>query len=111
MPKELSIAKPLAPEDLAVGSHVAVLSIMTEHLTIAAICGDESPWQKRGLLRTRWLPVCDVGAPLRVVRICLPFVLVERADGKSETLDVRRVQVALLSDDFARKAIKKRPAE
>ena len=107
MSKELSISKSLAPEDLTVGAHVAVLSFVTEHLPFSALCGDESPWQRRGLIRTRLLPTKDIGVPLRVVRICLPFVLIEKPDGSTEMLDMRRVQLALLGDEFAKKAAKR----
>lgn len=102
------VAKPLAPEDIAIGDHVAVLSIVTQHLNIAAYLGCEQPWNKRpDVLRIRWLPTDDLGSPMRVIRICLPFILVEMLDGKSRTLDTRQVQLARLSDDFAKKAGKR----
>lgn len=102
------LAKPLAPEDIAVGDHVAVLSIVTQHLNFAALFGCDEAWNRRpDVLRIRWLPTDDLGTPMRVIRICLPFVLVEAVDGKSRTLDTRQVQLARLSDDFAKKAGKR----
>lgn len=103
-----SIAKPLAPEDIVEGDHVAVLSVTTQHLNLAAFFGCEEPWNRRpDVLRIRWLPTDELGSPMRVVRVCLPFVLVELLDGKSRTLDTRQVQLARLCEDFAKKAGKR----
>lgn len=108
MSKSRSIAKPLAPEDIAEGDHVAVLSVITQHINVAALFGCEESWNRRpDVLRLRWLPTDELGSPMRVVRICLPFVLVEMIDGKSRTLDTRQVQLARLCDEFARKAGKR----
>ena len=39
--------------------------------------------------------------PMKVVEVCLPFVLVERATGRHRTLDVRRHKLARVSDRYA----------
>lgn len=107
MDTELTTCKPLAPDDLVPGTHVAALFVYTEHLPFSVLCGDDEPWRSREVIRTRWLPTCDAGMPLRIVSVCLPFVLVERPDGKHATLDVRRIRLARLSEHFARKATKR----
>jgi hypothetical protein len=45
--------------------------------------------------------------PMKVVEVCLPFVLVRKASGKHETLDVRRYRFARVSKEFGRKAFKR----
>lgn len=47
------------------------------------------------------------GLPLRVVEVCLPFVLVEQVDGTHSTLDARRSRFARLTEEYARLAIKR----
>jgi hypothetical protein len=97
------IAKPVAPEDLRPETYVSVMSITIELLW----CDEGAPWSRPGLIRTTWLPGADAGTPLRVVSICLPFVLVEQPTGAHQTLDVRRFRFAQLTGEFGRKAFKR----
>jgi hypothetical protein len=107
MDHELTVAKTAAPEDLEPGQFVAALFTLTEHLTMAEVCGVDNPWQRRGVVRTRWLPREDVGVPFRIAEVCIPFVLLERPDGRYVTLDIRRVQLARVSERYGRKAFKR----
>jgi hypothetical protein len=101
MDPETTTSKPLAPEDICVDDFVSVLNVTCEYLDVFSEClfGPPRPF------RVRWLP--PEFAALRVVAVCLPFVLVEDAKGASRTLDVRRYTLTRLDEDFARKAMKR----
>ena len=45
--------------------------------------------------------------PLRIVSICVPFVLAEKPCGKCITLDIRRMRLAKLSDEFGAAAFER----
>jgi hypothetical protein len=102
MDQEITISKPLAPEDISPGDYVTVLHVVCEYLNIFSDCAFGQPPRP---FRVAWLPP-DV-TPLKVVSICLPFVLVEDAKGASRTMDLRRHTLARLDEDFARKAMKR----
>lgn len=96
--KNHDLARLLAPEDIRVGMYVTQMSVMHEHW----------PWdcepkfgESPQPLRIRWLARRG-GMPLRVRAVCLPFVLVESPSGKPRPLDVRRVELAEISRDYAR---------
>src|SRR5690349_16867127 len=101
--KEIGVARAVAPEDLRSGGYVAILSVVCE---ILPFWRDES-FRPLTPYRTVWLPPSDAGVPLRIREICLPFVLVEQPDGKHRTLDVRRFQLAMLSERYGEKGFKK----
>ena len=97
-------AKVLAPEDLAVGDEVAVLSELHEYISYfwdsdASLRPPESP------VRIRWIPR-KVEPPLKVRAVCLPFVLVQQISGKCQQLDIRQVQLARLEAGYAKLARK-----
>lgn len=101
--RELTLMRPLAPEDIRRGTHVAVLYYVLEYLPFWC---DES-WQPLKVRRVEVLPGPDAGTPLRVREVCLPYILVEHPDGKHRTIDVRRYRLGLLSERFAEKAFKR----
>ncbi len=103
MIRTTNIARPLAPEDIRRGVYVTLLHVMTEFLPFS-LC--DEPWRRPEIVRTLWLPH-DGGVPMKVVEVCLPFVLVEKTDGTHTTLDVRRVRLAALSERFGRRAFKR----
>jgi hypothetical protein len=96
-----TLARVLRPEDVRHGMYVAVLYRICEFLPLS--CADPHLGVPEPV-RLRWLP-WDGARPLRVRDVCLPFVLVRPAKGKSEVLDLRRVQLAKLDPDFARRTI------
>ncbi|MAE66801.1 MAG: hypothetical protein CMJ18_21290 [Phycisphaeraceae bacterium] len=53
--------------------------------------------------RVRYIPE-QSGRPLKVLGVCLPFVLVRRPDGRHVTLDLRRHHVVRLSKSYGRRA-------
>src|SRR5262245_50942731 len=91
----------LAPEDVREGDYVTVSRQVIELLPM--FC-DEA-WRKPEVQRVRVMPGW-AGYPLRVVRVCLPFVLAKNPQGQGVTLDVRRHELSKLTDDYGKKAFK-----
>ena len=93
---ESNIARNLAPEDINPGIYVSVMHVVYQH--VSWFC-DPEPWQKGEPTQSLLLPD-NGGRPLKVVEVCLPFVLVEKVNGKHSTLDVRRHRLALLTQRY-----------
>jgi len=104
MDKDIAISKTLAPEDVKPGDYITVLRETCELINLCALL---DPMMGRPLVVRAELTPCDAGAPLRVVSVCLPFVLVEDGQEKSRTLDTRRQALARLDEEYARRAMKK----
>lgn len=104
-PKQPSIARPLAPEDIRPGDHVCVLQVLQEYLPLWCLFESDT-WKDPQPLRFRWLPA-DGDTPLRVIEVCVPFLLVEQVDGSHRTLDLRRHRLARVSEQFGRRAFKR----
>lgn len=99
-----TLARAIAPEDIRPDMYVTMLSIVTEHLPFI-ICADDVAYRQPETFRVQWVPRCEP-QPLKVLEVCLPFVLVKRPDGGPRTLDVRRYRLAQLSAEFGKKAFK-----
>ena len=95
-----TVATRLAPEDLRPGQDVAILTEVVECPTWLW-CGELPGTRPDELVRVQTLGRGG-GRPLRIKAICLPFVLVTRIDGKSRTLDVRRVQLVKVDRAYAK---------
>jgi len=93
----------VAPEDIRRGDFVAILRQVCEYVPMFAEGKPEDGDLPRRILV---LPK-QGGLPLRVIEVCLPFLLVEQVDGTHATLDTRRNRFARLSEEFARLAIKR----
>jgi hypothetical protein len=103
-----TVATRLAPEDLRPGQDVAILSEVHECPTWLW-CSELPGLRADEFVRLQSLGRGS-GRPLRIKAVCLPFVLVTRSDGKSRTLDVRRVQLVKLDGAYAkltRKALRR----
>ncbi|HKQ47036.1 MAG TPA: hypothetical protein VJZ71_03075 [Phycisphaerae bacterium] len=98
---EKTISQVLAPEDIRAGDYVSILHVLGEFLPLFF----EQPWQPVEPIRVMLYP-CSV-QPMKVVEVCLPFVLVRKVNGKHETLDVRQHRLARVSKEFGRKAFKR----
>ena len=90
---ESNLARILAPEDVRPRMYVSIMHVVYEHVSW---CREPEPWRKGEPARSLLLPD-DPSEPLKVVELCLPFILVEDAEGDYETLDVRRQRLAELS--------------
>lgn len=99
-------ARCLAPEDIQRGMYVSMIKVIAE---VLPFCWDMDPHAMITTpLSIAWLPPEDEVAPMKVLRVCLPFVLVKGVDGNQRTLDVRRYRLAQLSDQFGREAFYRR---
>lgn len=100
---EPTAAKRVAPEDLRVGDGVTVGRVTSEILASE----DPPPGSTHNrVLKADFIPH-DAGDPLRVKRVCLPFVLAVNAADQHVTLDVRRQHLMKLDADYTRFAFKK----
>jgi hypothetical protein len=102
MEYETNSIKLAAPEDLEPGQYVAILDELREYLTCEPLQG---PSATSRVLQLRWLPDEDE-APLRVIDVCVPFLLVRRPDGRHRTLDLRRYRLARLTPAFGREVFR-----
>lgn len=110
-----TMAATAAPEDLKRGDYVSILNEVVEFPTC---CWLELPMRAaEEPVRVRFMSL-DAGVPLKVQAVCLPFVFVRHPNGRLETLDVRRLQLARVGRGYARtvwKCVRKsrarRPAE
>src|SRR5688500_17343729 len=99
----IGLSKSLAPEDLGEDDYVAVSRQTIELLPL--FCDGDSWLRKPEVVPVRITPGY-AGYPMRVVRICLPFVLVRDPNGAAITLDTRRHELVKLSEAYGRKAFK-----
>jgi hypothetical protein len=103
---KLSLAKPLAPEEIRIGDFVSPLHVFYDFPSFLW-CGDSAIQRREETVRICYLPESG-GVPLKVKSVCLPFVLVKKADGTQQTLDIRKVRLARLNLRFAKAAWKLR---
>ncbi|MEQ9454763.1 MAG: hypothetical protein RLN76_09265 [Phycisphaeraceae bacterium] len=99
----LTIARALAPEDVAVHQYVTV-SRVTEYLTPDDWIEVERGFDRESLVHRVTTIAQNSGYPYRVSRVALPYVLVRDPVGKAHVLDLRRVQLALLPEFFGKAA-------
>ncbi len=101
---EATLAKPLAPEDIRLGDFVTPLYVISE---MPSYWWSGSSWNlpHDEPVRVRLTSSCD-GVPMRVLSICLPFVLAKNPSGHETTIDLRKYQVARLDQRFAKRAWK-----
>jgi hypothetical protein len=103
-PNKLTVARPLAPEEIDAGMYVAVLH---EHESIMPFFHAESMSDFKNIEPIRWRDTPERARPFRVVSVCVPFVLVERPSGKHSTLDIRVPSLAMLSESFGAESFKR----
>jgi hypothetical protein len=99
-----TLARSLSPEDIKPDQYLGVLQIVAEYL-VPCPFSSEVTWKTPEVRRVSFTPATAKG-PLKVVEVCLPFVLVMQVDGKHRVLDVRKCQLAELNERFGRKVFK-----
>jgi hypothetical protein len=105
-----TLARALAPEDIRPGDYIALLHEIYE-LPSFYWCADAALMPVERPVRIRYVPHEDQ-VPLRVMHVCLPFVLVDSPQGTCRTIDLRLRQLARLDRAFAKaawKAYKRKP--
>lgn len=99
MDDDQQLAQRVAPEDLSPGDYVCVMHVLREPSFLDYLC-DVNGARPRHVAQ---LP--EEGAlPLRVLDVCLPFVLVNDAKGEYRMLDTRRETLARVSRRYGRLA-------
>jgi hypothetical protein len=96
------LAKALAPEEIRKGQFVTPLDDIAE-LPSFFWCADAALLPHDQLVRIRFCS-SRAGVPLKVKRLCLPFVLVKPPRGKRFALDVRKCRLARLGSEYAQQA-------
>lgn len=92
--------RPLAAEEIRAGDYLVILRETFEYPAVLLRCDPLQPHDD-AMLRFSLIP--DLGGlPRRVQATYLPYVLVRGADGRAETLDVRRQQLARVPASSAR---------
>ena len=99
------MSRSLPPEDIRVGQYVAVQHVV--HECTPCFCNSDPQWRPLRIMRTLELPWKGGGVPMRVVEVCLPFVLVQRPNGRHRTLDVRRYRLARVSNRYGQEVFKR----
>lgn len=97
----LTVAKPLAPEEIRVGDFVVVLHQLVE-LPSFCWCHDATVLAPDQPVRIQLLPSADE-RPMKVKSACLPFVIVKLSDGEQRMIDLRRMRLARVDRKFARR--------
>ncbi|MCA8995935.1 MAG: hypothetical protein KDA80_03095 [Planctomycetaceae bacterium] len=99
-----TLAKRLAPEDLSPGQMVAV---HTEIVRLPSFfwCGDAEELKPDELVRIR-CESSENGLPLKVMAVCLPYVLLKDPWGDHRTNDTRLTEFVKLNKHYA-KAVRK----
>jgi hypothetical protein len=82
------VARCLAPDDIEVGMFVTVAFERIEVLVRPA--GYLGPVEVRTITMRTLKPPLSSGTPMRVLNVCLPYVLVELCSTNAHMLDVRR---------------------
>lgn len=97
---ETELARSLAPEDLRRGDYVAILNEIREYPSFLW-CLDTLLSPPHEPVRVQWSAE-EVGTPLKVKAVCLPFVFVKAPCRVYRTLDMRQCKVVRLSRGYAR---------
>lgn len=101
--------KTVAPEDLRVGDFVTIL--LTDCQFPTHFWQWFPPKVPEGQPVTlTFMPSDNIGVPLKVVAICLPFVAVENADEEQRSLDIRQCKLGWLSKDYVAVTWSKSPS-
>lgn len=96
MTQEITAIKRLAPEDIAPGAFIVVTGMIHELIPPPCdVIGGVVP-----IFRVPCLGCAD-GDPLRVLAVCIPFVMVEDAQGDARTLDTRQHMLARVDEMYA----------
>lgn len=96
-----TLSKPVAAEDLRAGDDVAVLHETYEYVSFLWGC-DATLLAHDQPVRVTFKPR-RAGVPLRVVDLCLPFVLATTPTGQPTTLDLRSCQLVKLDPRYAKR--------
>lgn len=109
--KKVTAARTLAPEDVRPGVYVAVMREISEHACAIEWRDEFMSGEKSVRYRCVEIPESSENGPLLVEAVCTPFVLARDAQGKSRTLDLRRLTLARLRRSYGEFAFARLKAE
>src|SRR5687768_2559390 len=103
MSNDFSISKPIAPEDIRPGMYIIVH--MEIHEQRPSIFCDDASLRKEAVRIARWPCMCSDcagGEALKVLNVCLPYIMVQRPAGEQRirTLDTRQHRLVQVSASF-----------
>ena len=99
---ENTLVRSLAPEDIKVGIYVMVLHRQCQVLMSKdSALGDPEIAVVQVVMRPYFPEL-----PAKVIDICLPYIVVEREDRKTDIVDTRSERLAKVPKRFAKKALK-----
>ncbi len=90
----------IAPEDLE------PMMFVVEHERLVVIGTSCDVPGRPPEIRRVWMPAHD-STPLKVIDICMPFVLAREPGGTHRVVDLRHVRLARLPEVFARPAMER----
>lgn len=93
----------LSPDDVAIGDYITITHMTYE--LIPPPCGDS--WNKTIEPSRVTILHHDAGRPLKVIEVCIPFILTRDANGQHEPVDLRRCRIARLSQKYGKRLFKK----
>lgn len=96
----MTLAMPLAPEDVIPESYIAVHTMMKE-LPLWYLDSDELKYSSDRPRRIKRVPG-NAGRPFKVKAVCLPYVYALAPDGEPHTLDLRQCRLVRLDDQYGR---------
>ncbi len=99
-----TVASRIAGEDIRRGDYVTALNEVVELPSFLWDCSSISIAPEEPI-RFRYMPH-DAGKPLKVLRVCLPFVYAKDRLGNVVTIDTRRRQLVLLDRSCAKQVWK-----
>ena len=99
----VGVSRRIAPEDLKRGEYIAVACIVHYYYLPSEVA--EARWARPEPIPFPCID-CASGEALKVVAVCLPFVLALDCDGDKRTLDVRCHRLVRLSEEYGREAFK-----
>jgi len=100
MNKENQTIQTIAPEDITVGDYITITHRICQYLR-----GGEDADSDLYIQRVA-VTAYDAGQPMKVVNVCLPFVLVRLSNETYATVDVRQVNLSRMCKSYAKSAMK-----
>lgn len=99
---QLTTTRTIAPDDLRRGSYIAISVRVHEFIRgrFDEYC------RPLTIERIAALPDEDDLLPMKVLSVCVPFVLVQKPDGSARAIDLRQNRVSLVDPAFGRAAFR-----
>ena len=96
---EIATARTIAPEDIQVGDNVALLQVGFEFPTFL---WNDSCHDRDTPVRISFRPHQSIGEPLKVLAVCLPFIVVSNTYQRRFAVDIRACRLGRLNADYVR---------